>query len=154
MKRLFNSNDLIILLLIIATSCIARNLKNQTNKLSCDRAYSYLTVCPNTVYGNLSFIEPYINDCDTVIIDVRMNLSNLTNTHYFHHYRGNIITNCAPNDIYNYTVIGHAYFDDKHFNGTASMCNDDCTDIFFKGKYQLHGGNGTCYRVFTLGPVC
>ncbi|UJR07334.1 hypothetical protein I4U23_011621 [Adineta vaga] len=154
MKMIFDKNSFIVLLLIIVTSCIAWNVRNQTSKLSCDRAYSYLTVCPNRVYGNLSFIEPYTNDCDTTIIDMHMNLSNLTDTLYFHHYRGNIITQCAPNDISNYTIIGHAYFTDNHFNGTASMCNDDCVDIFFKGKYELHGGNGTCYRVFTLGPVC
>ncbi len=52
-----------------------------------------------------------------------MNLSHITDTRYFHHYRVNIITKCAANDISNYTIIGHVYFGDDHFNGTANMCN-------------------------------
>jgi hypothetical protein len=147
-------------MLIIAVSCIAQsvktkmNYKDQTNKLSCEMSYSFLTICSNSIYGNITFAEPYTNDCDTMIIDMHMNLSDITDTRYFHHYRGNIITKCAANDISNYTIIGHAYFDDHHFNGTASMCNDDCLDLYFEGDYKLHAGNGTCHRIFTQGLLC
>ncbi len=160
MKKIFNSNSLIVLLLIIAVSCIARSVKNQMNskdeinKLSCDMSYSFLTICPNSVYGNITFTEPYTNDCDTMIIDMHMNLSGITDNLFFHHYRGNIITKCAANDISNYTIIGHVYFGDNQFNGTASMCNDDCLDLYFEGKYELHAGNGTCHHVFIGGLLC
>ncbi len=154
MKNILKLKNLIILLLLIVASCIARTLKNQTNKLSCTRAFSYLTICPHNVCGNITFMEPYINDCDTMIIDMYMNITDRTKTRSFHHYRGNITTSCQIDDLFNYFIIGHVYYGDGHFNGTASMCDDDCDDFYFEGKYKLHAGNDTCRNIFADGLLC
>lgn len=154
MKMIFNWNSLIVLLFIIAVNCIARNVKNQINKVSCAEAYSILNICPNSVYGNITFGEPYINDCTTMTIDMHMNLTDITDALYFHHYRGNITIECATNDMSNYTIIGHVYFDDDHFNGTASVCNDGCVDLSFEGGYESDASNGICHEILAGGFLC
>lgn len=169
MKNILKLKSLMVLLLLIVASCIARTLKTQINykdrfnpsiqklqrnKLSCEEAYSYFTICPHNLYGNITFIEPYINDCDSMTVDMHMNIPDITKTGYFHHYRGNIITSCAINDLFNYIIIGHVYFGDNQFNGTASMCNDDCVDLYFEGQCKLHAGNDTCHNIVTYGNIC
>lgn len=151
--------SLILLLLIIAVTSVALRVKNQIdrkdvmNAVSCSMTFSYFTLCPTSIRGNMTFIEPYINDCHTMFIDMHMNLSYATDSHYFHHYRGTITADCG-NDRSNYIIIGHAYFDEKQFNGTASMCNDDCLDLYFDGKYELDSGNATCHSIITKGLIC
>ena len=154
MKTILNWNSLIVLLLIIAVSCIARSVKNQTNKLSCAETYSILTICPNSVNGSINFGEPYINDCTTIIIDMHMNLTDITDALYFHHYRGNITMECGTNDIFNYTISGHVYFGDFHFNGTASVCNDHCDDVSFEGGYEMDANKSTCHEILAGDFLC
>lgn len=169
MKNILKLKSFLVFLLLITASCIARTLKNQinykdhfnssiekyqTNKLSCVHTYSYFTICPHNIYGNITFIEPYINDCDIMIVEIHMNISDITKTHYFHHYRGNMTTSCAINDLFNYTIIGHVYFDDTQLNGTASICNDDCVDLFFDGQYELYAHNHTCHNILIDSNIC
>jgi hypothetical protein len=128
--------------------------KYQTTTLSCVMSLSYLTICQNSVYGNVTLCDGYANDCGTMTIDMHMNTSNNNDVCYKNHYRGNIILNSTVNKIFNYTIIGHVFFCNGTFNGTASMCNDDCDDTYFEGDFIVFADNNTCHQIGTQGILC
>ncbi len=164
MKKIIKSISLIVFLMLIATICITRTTMNQikindrfhhlihkyqTNNLSCSSSVSDLTICQNNVYGNISFCE----DCETVTFDMHMNISKTNDVCHMNHYRGNIIFNDSI-DIYNYTIIGYVFFCNDTFNGTASVCDDDCDNCSFEGEFVVLSDNSTCHQIGADGIFC
>lgn len=169
MKKIIKSISLIVFLMLIATICITQAAMNQikindrfrhlihqhqTNNLSCAWSFSYLTICQNNVYGNVSACEGYTNDCNTVTIDMHINISANNDVCHMNHYRGNITVNDPISGISNYTISGHVFFCNGTFNGTASMCNDDCEDDSFHGDFVVLTGNSTCLQIGAEGIFC
>ena len=169
MKAIMASNICIVVLLLIASSCIARSVKNQIKlkdpfnpfflrkqaaNISCSWALSFLQICPHTAMGALVYLAPLANDCEGgVLINMTMNLTNISDAGYSHHFIGNIVAECSPVDKTIGTINGRAYFGDGQYNLTASICSDHCDNYSIDGEYESVRID-ECYEVLLNGGVC
>lgn len=168
MERTLKLNSLIVLLILIGTSCIARNLKNQfiwkssTSNLFCDTVEGTINICPNHISASLTVDMGGEVICDYVSFDAYMNISNIAEDCHFHHYGGNINMTITPNNVYNHkitdNVTPNGVFNDNitisidlcrnRFIFNLTSC-DDCDEFVLKGFYQVTDGNNTCSQ-FTI----
>lgn len=163
------SNICIAVLLLIAGSCIARSIKDeiklkspvnhlvpreQADNVSCSWAISFLQICPTTVMGALVFMAPLANDCEGgVFINMTMNLTNIYDVNYSHHFIGSILLECSAGDVTIGNISGSAYFTDGEYNVTTSICNGQCDNYSISGEYEsIHLGE--CNEVLLDGGVC
>jgi hypothetical protein len=84
---------------------------------------------------------------------MNMNALDINDTVHFYQFNGNIITACWPFDETAYNITGHVYFSEGRFNGTTSMCSDDCANVSFSGEYEYEY-NDSCYDVAVEAKVC
>jgi hypothetical protein len=169
MKTAMRSNSLIVLLLLIAANCIARSVKNelnskerfnpliqrnQTNNVSCKPAISFFQIRSTIIEGGIYYIESSTNDCDPwFLFYMNMNALYINHTVHFYQYNGTIVTACWPFDENTYSITGHVYFSDGRFNGSASMCSDECANMSFSGEYEYEH-NDSYYDVAVEAKVC
>ena len=177
MKSILQSNNLIVFLLLIGTSCIARTLKNQFNpndrlhsfihkystiNIVRDAAEGTIDICPNHVSGSL-VVSTSETLYASVLFDATMNLSNIDDDCHFHHYSGNITMtidpnnvynhrttpNLTPNGVHNYTITISVDMCRNRFIFNVTSC-DDCDLFVLKGFYQAKDSNSTCTE-FDIG---
>ena len=163
------SNNLIVLLLLIAASCIARSVKNewnskgrlnslirrnQANNESCEPAGALVQVCSNVIEGGIVDPNSLVTDCDSgFAFYMNINALNINSTTHVYQYNGTLLTVCWTFEENTYNTTGHVYFDGGIINGTASICSNDCVSMTFSGIYESIP-NGACYDVAVEATLC
>lgn len=165
------SNSVIVLLLLIAASCIARNIRNelnfkerlnslvgkhQTNNESCERVISFLRNYEFYIDGAAIERKPLISDCDIAFTFLaNLNASNFNSTSHIYSLNDIIFTECLSSKEIDYKTTGHIYFTDDTFNGTARLCSNDkgCFNVTISGDYG-HIPDGSCYDFAVEAIVC
>jgi len=165
------SNSVIILLLLIAASCIARSIRNelnfkerlnsfigrhQMNNESCERVISLVRNYKFDIDGAAIEMKSLITDCAiafTFLAD--LNASNFNSTSHIYSLNDTIFTECLSSKETAYKTTGHIYFTDESFNGTAHLCSNDkdCVNVTISGDYGYFP-DGSCYDYAVEAIFC
>lgn len=145
MKKIFNSNSLTILLLIVATSCIARSLRHHKTNMKYTDGDDFVDICPSHASGQL---YTYVYDVPVNELDFNATM-NISDNHACHwqHYRGNVSGYILPGGgSFGGTMDIDLYFCKEQFNFNATFCSGDCSNYAYNGSYIETQISSTCSR--------
>jgi hypothetical protein len=160
MKKIFNSNSLTILLLIVAASCIARSIKDQSNSNDRFRYLSkkYSTINVNDTIGGWCILLLYSTRTSGTILtyaglvpvastdfDTDIHVSN-DDACRLNHFSGNITAKPDPGTVavVSGVISIDLYFCERVFNFNGTFCNGGyCQNYLTNGTYQTAQLNST-----------
>jgi len=128
--------------------------KHQINTPPCTYSIGFLIICPNHTYGNISFCSGYTDDCNTVAVDMHIKKSNNNDNCHTDNYNGKLRINDTASGIYNYNINASVTICIDEFNGTATMCDKNCSDASFDGNFAPINGNTICHPIGVEGVLC
>ena len=129
--------------------------KHQVNNVfDCSWTFSFLSICRNHTYGNMSFCIGYPNECNTVTVDAYLNQSNNNDVCQTHNYNGHVRIDDPISGISKYKINFNLSICHGTYNGTGVMCDKDCEDFSVDGEWGSMGDNTTCHSIDTAGAFC
>ena len=165
------STSVIVLLLLIAASCIARCIRNELNfrerlnsligehemsNESCTHVVSVLRNYQLDISGAAIENHPLLHICDVAFTYfANLNPSNFNSTSRIYTLNDKITTICLPDKEFDYQATGHIYLGDYTFNGTASLCSNgkDCVSVTISGYYS-HIPDESCFDFGAEATLC
>ncbi len=69
-------------------------------------------------------------------------------------YNGKVRINDTTSGIYNYNINASVTICNETFNGTATMCDKNCSDANFDGNFTPINRNTICHPIGVEGVLC
>ncbi|CAF2074643.1 unnamed protein product [Rotaria magnacalcarata] len=98
------------------------------------------------------FVYNHANDCENATINI-FNTNNNDNA-ACHNDQMNGTISIYDSNIYNYTMNGSITICTLEFNGTITMCKNQCDDAMIEGIMLPANDNIDCHPVTIEGAIC
>ncbi|CAF3035751.1 unnamed protein product [Rotaria socialis] len=127
-------------------------MKRQSNDGPCAYFGGTITICKNNTHGDIRICNNHANDCENATINISK--TNNNDNAVCHNDQMNGTISIYDSHIDNYAMNGSITICILEFNGTITMCNNQCDDATIEGILLPANDNIDCYPVTIEGAIC